>query len=57
MAGFDDELAAEVLEVPEEYAVEVMVAIGVHAPRVAPESEHPNGRKPLDDIVTEGGFD
>jgi nitroreductase len=56
MAGFDDDLAAEALDVPEEYAVEEMVAIGVHDPDAAPESEHPNRRKALDDIVTAGGF-
>lgn len=57
MAGFDDERAADVLDVPAEYDVEAMVAVGVHAPERAPAEEHPNGRKPLDSIVTEGGFD
>jgi nitroreductase len=57
MAGFDDERAADALDVPEEYAVEAMVAVGVHAPEDAPEGEHPNGRKPLEEVVIEGGFD
>jgi nitroreductase len=57
MAGFDDERAAEVLDVPDAYDVEAMVAIGVHAPHEAPEDEHPNGRKELDEIVAEGGFE
>jgi len=56
MAGFDDEKAATTLNVPEEYDVHAMVAIGVHAPEEAPESEQPNGRKPLDQVVIQGGF-
>jgi nitroreductase len=56
MAGFDDEKAVRKLNVPDEYAVHAMVAIGVHAPEEAPESEHPNGRKPLERVVVEGGF-
>jgi nitroreductase len=56
MAGFDDERAAGELNVPEEYDVHAMVAIGVHAPDEAPESERPNGRKPLGQIAIEGGF-
>ncbi|MFB6228495.1 MAG: nitroreductase family protein [Halobacteriales archaeon] len=56
MAGFDDEKAARELNVPEEYEVHAMVAIGVHAPDEAPESERPNSRKPLEEILLEGGF-
>jgi nitroreductase len=56
MAGFDDEKAVRTLNVPDEYAVHAMVAIGVHAPAEASESEHPNDRKPLERIVGEGGF-
>jgi hypothetical protein len=33
-----------------------MVAIGVHAPDEAPESERPNGRKPVEQIAIGGGF-
>jgi nitroreductase len=56
MAGFDDERAARELTVPEEYEVHAMVAIGVHAPDEAPDSEQPNGRTPLEQIAIEGGF-
>jgi hypothetical protein len=52
MAGFDEERAVRELNVPDRYTVHAMVAIGVHAP----ESEHPNGRKPVDGVVIEGGF-
>lgn len=57
MAGFDDEKARKVLDVPDEYDVKAMAAIGVHAPDEAPESEHPNGRTDLDEILIEGGFE
>ncbi|MFB6210373.1 MAG: nitroreductase family protein [Halobacteriales archaeon] len=56
MAGFDEAKAVRKLNVPEEYSVHAMVAIGVHAPEEAPESEHPNDRVQLDRIITEGGF-
>lgn len=62
MAGFDYERAAEELEVPEEYAVEAMVAIGERAPPESlpeelQEREQPSGRKDLETIVHRGGFD
>ena len=61
MAGFDYERAAEELDVPEEYAVEAMVAIGERAPpETLPEElqdrEQPSDRKPLEEIVHRGGF-
>lgn len=56
MAGFDEELAASELNVPEAYDVHAMVAIGVHAPEEASENERPNGREPLEHILIEGGF-
>ncbi len=56
MAGFDEEKARRTLKLPDQYVVHAMVAIGVHAPDEAPESENPNGRKPLEEIVIEGGF-
>jgi nitroreductase len=56
MAGFDAELAREELNVPEAYDIHAMVAIGVHAPGEAPESERPNSRKPMEQVVVEGGF-
>ncbi|WP_408958086.1 nitroreductase family protein [Natrinema sp. 74] len=62
MAGFDYERAAEELDVPEEYAVEAMVAIGERAPpETLPEElqerEQPSDRKPLAEIVHRGGFE
>lgn len=62
MAGFDYERAAEELDVPEEYEVEAMVAIGKRAPpETLPEDlqerEQPSDRKPLEEIVHQGGFD
>ncbi|ADB61275.1 nitroreductase [Haloterrigena turkmenica DSM 5511] len=61
MAGFDYERAAEELNVPEEYAVEAMVAIGEHAPpetlsEELQDREQPSDRKPLSEIVHRGGF-
>ncbi|NGM69657.1 nitroreductase family protein [Natronolimnobius sp. AArcel1] len=62
MAGFDYERAAKELEVPEEYAVEAMVAIGERAPPESlpeelQEREQPSDRKDLETIVHRGGFD
>jgi nitroreductase len=62
MAGFDYERAAEELDVPEEYEVEAMFALGERAP---PETldddyrdqEQPSERKPLEEIVHRGGFE
>lgn len=62
MQGFDYEAAEDKLDVPEEYEVECMIAIGERAdPDVLTEdlreSEVPNQRKPLDDVVMNGGFE
>ncbi|MGQ3413546.1 nitroreductase family protein [Natrinema versiforme] len=62
MAGFDYERAAAELDVPEEFAVEAMVAIGERAPpETLPEElrerEQPSDRKPLSEIVHRGGFE
>ncbi|APX96623.1 nitroreductase family protein [Natronorubrum daqingense] len=62
MAGFDYERAAEELDVPEEYEVEAMAAIGERAPpETLPEEvqdrEVPSDRKPLEEIVHCGGFE
>ncbi|WP_049921255.1 nitroreductase family protein [Halopiger djelfimassiliensis] len=61
MAGFDYERAAAELDVPEEFAVEAMVAIGERAPAETlpdelQERERPSDRKPLSEIVHQGGF-
>lgn len=62
MAGFDYERAAEELDVPDEFEVEAMVAIGERAPpETLPEElrdrEQPSDRKPLAEIVHRGGFE
>jgi nitroreductase len=61
MAGFDRERAARDLGVPSDYRVEQMIAVGRRAdPASLPEQvrarERPNGRRPLAESVTEGGF-
>ncbi|GGM62371.1 nitroreductase [Halarchaeum rubridurum] len=61
MGGFDHEAAANDLDVPETYDVEAMIAIGERAPATElpadlRDQEFPKGRKPLDEIVSRGGF-
>lgn len=61
MQGFDYEKARTALEVPEDYAVAAMFAVGKPAPvEVLPEAmrerEVPSGRKPLEEITCEGAF-
>lgn len=61
MEGFDYEGAADVLSVPDDFAVEAMVAIGVQGseerlPEQLRSGETPSDRKPLDAIATEGAF-
>ena len=61
MAGFDYERAREVLEVPDEFAVEAMIAVGRPAPaEVLPEPvrarEFPSGRKPVIELAFAGVF-
>ena len=61
MQGFDYDQARQVLQVPDEFAVQAMVAIGRPGDKQAlPERlrqrEVPSGRKPLAEIVFEGAF-
>lgn len=61
MAGFDYEAARKVLGVPEGFAVEAMVAIGKPGKKEdlsedLQKEEQPSGRRPLEEIVMEGGF-
>ena len=61
MAGFDHERARGVLEVPGEFAVEAMIAVGQPAPAASlPESlrerEVPSGRKPIAEFAFPGVF-
>jgi nitroreductase len=55
MQGFDADAAAELFDLPDEYAVEVMAAVGIHDDSAA-DDEHPNQRKDLDEIVFNGDF-
>ncbi|ELY51732.1 nitroreductase family protein [Natronolimnohabitans innermongolicus] len=62
MAGFDYERAADELDVPEEFAVEAMFAVGERAPaETLPEDlrerEQPSGRKSIDEITHRGRFE
>lgn len=61
MEGFDYDKAREVLEVPGNYDVCAMIAIGKRGkkedlPEGYQEMEQPNDRKPLNEIVIEGKF-
>jgi hypothetical protein len=61
MEGFDYARARQVLEIPDEYQVEAMFAIGKRAPKEdLPEDlqkkEFPSDRKPLHEVVIEGKF-
>ncbi|MEY7850665.1 nitroreductase family protein [Natrarchaeobius sp. A-rgal3] len=62
MAGFDYEGAAEELDVPGEFAVEAMFAVGERAPpqtlsEELREREQPSDRKSVDEITHRGGFE
>ncbi len=61
MAGFDERKARQVLDVPEDYEVEAMVAVGKpgRAEDLDPdmrEREKPSDRKPVGEIAIEGKF-
>ena len=61
MQGFDYEKARTELNVPDDYSVEIMIAVGKPGeidklPASAREKEAPNFRKPLADIIIEGNF-
>jgi nitroreductase len=61
MAGFDYERAKKELGVPDDYSVEMMIAIGKHGkiedlPEPLRAREAPSDRKPLEEIVFEGKF-
>lgn len=61
MVGFDIERAYDVLSVPRTYRVETMIAIGrpgdkSQLPPPLQDREHPNGRRPLEELVMEGQF-
>ncbi|MDE1861621.1 MAG: nitroreductase family protein [Thaumarchaeota archaeon] len=61
MQGFDYEKARRDLEIPDDYEVTVMVAIGKRAspeklPQDLRQREVPSNRKPISEIVMEGKF-
>ena len=61
MQGFDYEKARKDLEIPDNFDVMAMIAIGKKGPKdqLPPqlqEREYPNDRKPLKEIVMEGLF-
>ena len=60
MQGFDYEKAKEVLDIPDEFEVEAMIAVGSKEDEESlPEDARvaPNGRKDMDEIVSRGSFD
>ena len=60
MQGFDYEKAKEVLDIPEEFEVEAMIAVGSKEDEESlPEDARvePNGRKDMDEVVSRGSFD
>ncbi len=61
MAGFDADKARRELHVPEDFAVEAMIAIGQPGrsedlPEPLRQREVPSGRKPVSEVVCEGPF-
>jgi nitroreductase len=61
MQGFDYEAAQKVLEIPQEFKVEAMIALGKEGPKEAlppeiQEREKPNQRRPLNETIAEGKF-
>lgn len=61
MTGFDMEKARETLRIPDEYAIQALIAIGYQGPREAlpeglQEREQPSQRRPLGSFVYEGMF-
>ncbi len=59
MQGIDYEKIEEELEVPEEYEVEMMIAVGSHGDESELDEDvqvKPNNRKDMDEIVSKGAF-
>jgi nitroreductase len=61
MEGFDYEKARTSLEIPEDYQIEAMIAIGKHAPKELlseelRKRESPSPRRPLKEIAIQGKF-
>jgi nitroreductase len=61
MQGFHYKKAREDLEIPEDFDVMAMIAVGKRGPKEnlpsnLQEKENPNDRKPLNEIIMEGSF-
>jgi nitroreductase len=61
MAGFDYEKAKTEFNIPDDYSVEMVIAVGKHGkvenlPEPLREREKPSDRKPLEEVVFEGKF-
>ena len=61
MAGFDNDRARKELQVPDDYSVEAMIAVGRpgdphQLPAALKEREVPSGRKPIAEFAREGNF-
>lgn len=62
MTGFDMEKARKMLEIPDEYAIQALIAIGYQGPQNAlpeplQEREQPSQRRPLKTFINEGKFE
>ncbi len=62
MSGFDFEKAKKSFKIPDNYKVEVMIALGKQGSKSSlslemQEKEQPSDRKPLKEIISEGKFD
>lgn len=61
MTGFDFELARQIMQIPDRYAIQALVAVGYQGPaEQLPDSmrqrEYPKGRRPVADSVYVGQF-
>ena len=58
MGGFDYEKAKDVLNIPDDYRVEMMIAIGKYNKELSDEKQEKiSGRKSLNELVFKGKFD
>ncbi|MGG1514937.1 nitroreductase family protein [Paenibacillus oryzisoli] len=62
MGGFDPDKAREVLQIPADYALHAVIAIGHQGPKEAlteqlQEREVPSGRRPVSELIIQGKFE
>lgn len=62
MTGFDFDKARELLNIPEDYKIEALVAIGYQGdkdtlPEMLQQREEPNNRQPLETLIFNGKFE